>query len=266
MRRSFPLAFPLARSLARRRDRAAWADPRRRLLTLESFAATEEDGGQDLVAAARRVTDPDLRAHVERHAADELRHARMFRDRAREVAAELALSEDAGERPDRPYDLSRGRPGLEQDAHGFFSGGLYDELGEVEYVAMLHVAESRAADLFAHHLDLVRGDDPATAEVFEAILRDEKYHMAYTARFLERWEGEGRAGEVARALRSARSSRAMANWRALGLRSGAGFGKAMLWVAYWVLVTPFALVGRLQQPASGWQAPAERDAGLESQA
>jgi hypothetical protein len=64
------------------------------------------------------------------------------------------------------YDLSRGRPATEVDAHGFFTAGLLDEMGEVAYVAMLHEAEKRAAKLFQVHSDLTR-DDPPTAAVFE---------------------------------------------------------------------------------------------------
>jgi rubrerythrin len=228
----------------------------RSLLTLESFAATEEDGGKDLIAAARRTTDPDLRSHLERHAEDELRHAEMFRERAGTLRAERAqrAGTPAGERIDRPYDLARGRDG--QDAHGFFTAGLYDELGEVAYVAMLHVAEERAAEMFAEHLALTQGHDTATAAVFQAILKDEKYHVAYTGTFLERWRKEGRAGEVKRALKSARSSRAGAAWKALGVRSAGGFGRAAMWLTYWTLFAPFALLGRRRAfGAPAWSTP-----------
>ena len=257
--------MPLTRFLAKRRDRAVWADPERKLLTLESFSRTEEDGGRDLVAAAKRVTDPDLRSNLERHAEDELRHAEMFRERARSVRAELHVADPSGARSDRPYDLSSKRPGLEQDAHGFFNAGLYDELGEVEYVAMLHVAESRAADLFAHHLQLVP-DDPGTAQMFEDILKDEKYHMSYTLRFLERWEKEGRAGEVKRALRAARSSRALTSWKALGMRSASGFGRVTLWLSYWTFVAPFGLLAKRGARTTGFQEPKQLSDPLEGQA
>jgi len=257
--------MPITQFLSRWRDRAAWSDPHRKVLTLESFSKTEEDGGRDLLAAARRVSDPDLRGHIERHAADEMRHAELFRERARATRAELHLADPDSDRPDRPYDLSRGRRGLEQDAHGFFNAGLYDELGEVEYVAMLHVAESRAEQLFAHHRALV-SDDPACAAMFEEILKDEKYHMAYTKRFLERWERQGRAGEVKRALRAARSSRALDAWKRLGVRSAAGFGRVVLWVSYWTFVVPFGLATRNRERATGFREPAVRANPLDGQA
>ena len=47
--------------LATRRLLPVWTDPVRRYRTLLSFAETEEDGGRDLAAAARRISDPDLR-------------------------------------------------------------------------------------------------------------------------------------------------------------------------------------------------------------
>ncbi len=251
-----------------RGHRGVWHDPTRTLRTLESFAATEEDGGKDLVAAARRTTDPDLRSHLERHAEDELRHAEMFRERAGALRAERVhrVETSAGERLDLPYDLARGRDG--QDAHGFFTAGLYDELGEVSYVAMLHVAEERAAEMFAEHLALTEGHDPATAAVFQAILKDEKYHVAYTGTFLDRWRKEGRADEVNRALKSARSSRAGAAWKAMGVRSAGGFGRAVMWLTYWTLFAPFALLGgRRAFAPPGWSAPAPNSTDpLEGQA
>ena len=58
----------------RARSRAVWADPIRAVRTLEGFAKTETDGGEDLVRAAGRVADSKLKAHLERHAQDELHH------------------------------------------------------------------------------------------------------------------------------------------------------------------------------------------------
>lgn len=232
------------------KNRSVWKDPLRKRLTLESFAATEADGGRDLVSAARRVSDPELRGHLERHARDEARHAELFRRRASELAAP-ALD---GARPDRPYDLSRGRRAGELDAHGFLNAGLFDELGEVEYVAMLHVAERRAAELFAVHAEL-NASDAATRAIFEDILRDEKYHVAYTGRFLEHWRGEGRGDEVTRALRAARGSRLIGAWKRLGLRSAGGFGRALLFVLYWTLLAPFGLAARSKPAPADWREP-----------
>lgn len=243
-----------SRRLATRRVRPVWDDPVRRYRTLLSFAETEEDGGKDLAAAARRISDPDLRKHILRHAEDERRHAALFRRRAAEFADAAAGGDAGAGASDRAYDLSRKRPGLEVDAHGFFNAGLCDELGEVAYVAMLHVAEQRAAEVFETHL-AANADDPDTRAVFEEILRDEKYHVAYTGRFLEKWRAAGRAHEVKAGLRSARSSRLVDAWKRLGVRSGASFSRLVLRALYWTLLAPFGLAARRGETAAGWQPP-----------
>jgi hypothetical protein len=247
------------RRIARLRQRPVWRDPYRKYRTLVSFSETEEDAGKDLVRAGRRIADPELRAHVERHAADELRHARLFRARAAELAAEHRLPLAGPLAPDRVFDLSVARPGLALDSHGFFVAGLIDELGELAYVAMLHRAESRAAELFEDFRELT-ADDPATRAVFDDILRDERYHVAYTARFLERWRAGGRGAEVDEALGIADANRWLGAWKRLGARSASGFSRAVLLVSYWTWIAPFALVAKRCALSSGWQAPrVERD-------
>ncbi len=232
-----------------RDSQKVWFDPERRILTLESFANTEEDGGRDLVAAARRISDPELREHIERHAADETRHAALFRHRAAELRAEGTKT--AADVPDKPYDLSHARPGLEVDSHGFFNAGLCDELGELEYVAMLHVAEQRAEALFDVFSRQTK-HDPKTQAVFQSILKDEKYHVAYTGKFLERWRNDGRDREVDKALKSARSSRFMGAWKRVGLRAASGFSKVLMLVVYWTVLLPFACIARAQPWPRGW--------------
>lgn len=228
---------------ARLRHRRVWSDPARRLRTLESFAATEEDGGRDLELAARRTLDAELAEHLARHAADELRHAALFRACATALRAELALPARDALDPAAVHDLSHGRRGHELDAHGFLRAALCEQQGEVAYVAMLNVAERRAAELFQLHLELNRAD-PELAPLFAEILRDEKYHVAYTERFLERWRAEGRAREVAAGLAHARGSRLIAAWKRLGVRSATGIAHSVLFVGYWVLLWPFALASR----------------------
>lgn len=237
----------------------AWSDPLRTLRTLESFARTEEDGGRDLEVEARRALDPELRRHLRRHARDEQRHAALFRARAAELRARTAQPALDGGQPDGALDLSRGRRGAEVDAHGFFRAGLIDELGEVAYVAMLHVAETRAAQVFARHRRAVAGD-PALAATFDEILRDERYHVAYTGHFLERWRAEGRGREVEQGLRGARASRLLGAWKRLGVRSAAAFSQLVLLALYWTLLVPFALAARLAPPPPAIREPGPLDA------
>ncbi len=235
------------------KNRAVWRDPVRKLRTLESFAQTEEDGGRDLVVAARRVSDPELRKHLERHANDEVKHAALFRRRAADLRAS-GVGRSGGERSDKPYDLSRGR-GADVDAHGFLSAGLIDELGDVAYVAMLHVAEARAAEVFEMHRELAK-DDAAMTVLFDEILRDEKYHCAYTLRFLDKWRDEGRAGEVRDALKRAKGSRFLGAWKRLGLRTGAGFAKVVLFGFYWTILVPFGVSSKRGAKSTGWHSGA----------
>lgn len=240
----------------RRRYRAVWADPARKARTLESFAQTEANGGADIAAASKRATNADLRGHLERHASDEVRHAELFRSRAVALhAAGVGKGAESGF-SDRASNLSTNAAEGGFDAHGFLPGSSIDEVGDVVYVARLHVAEKEAARLFALHRDLNR-DDPETAAIFESILKDEKYHVSWTGTFLDRWRKEGRRQEVKEALSEAQSSRLWGAWKRLGVRSGAGFGRVTMLVFYYTLLAPFGLIARRKQPASAWRDPRE---------
>ena len=235
------------------RSKSAWSDPARKLKTLESFARTEEDGGRDITAALKVVRDPELKKHLVRHAGDELRHASLFHGRAAELRAQgVTLPDEEGS--DRPYDLARGRLADGMNAHGFLRTALVDEMGEVAYVAMLHVAEKRAASLFR---DLSRevDHDPETRAIFESILKDEHYHVAYTGTILQRWRKEGRGSEVKRALSLARGSRFFGAWKRLGARSASGLASVLLVLMYFTVLAPFGLLSRSKQPARGWAKP-----------
>ena len=241
-----------------RRFRAVWGDPHKAHLTLLSFAETEDDGGRDLLVAARRIHDEEILVHMRRHAADEIRHADMFRTRASEVAE--AHGEHLGmkdEERGRAFNLGHQRSGETTNAHGFFQSGLFDEMGEVGYIAMLFVAETRAAALFeTHRRAALSVGDTATAEVFSAILRDEKYHAAWTESTLQRWRKQGRAVEVDRELSAAKRGRFMSAWRRQGLRSASGLISLLLTICFWTVLAPFGLLARLVRPQpAGWQAP-----------
>ena len=240
----------ISRLLDQRRHRTVWQDPVRRFQTLLSFAETEEDGGRDLVAAARRISDPELREHILRHAKDEARHAELFRRRAAQLREEAGGALERGG-SDKAYDLTRGRD-EDVNAHGFFDSGLCDELGEVAYVAMLHVAEERAAELFEFHRSL-NEHDPATRAVFEEILKDEKYHVAYTGRFLDKWRKAGLGKEVDEGLDAARTSRLWGGWKRMGLRMGATLSKVVLRVLYWTVLLPFGFIASRSQPGGEWR-------------
>lgn len=239
------------------RYRAMWSDPVRKVRTLESFGDTEDDGGKDLLAASRRVTDPELLHHIVRHAKEEMMHGELFRRRAAELRAESqaegAVREDFS---DKGSDMLRARD-VEIDGHGFYDGSMFDSMGEVAYVAMVHVVEKRAHDTFQLHLAAVQGD-PETEALFKRVASDEKYHISYTGKILDRWRAEGREREVDQALKEARRSSFIGAWKRLGVRSGAGIGKVLMWLFYWTALLPVGLLSRGRKFPAGWQEPREK--------
>lgn len=243
-------------------DAAVWADPIRTIRTLESFARTEADGARDIATAALRTVDPELQRHFTRHAADERRHAELFARRAAALRAEHPQAPPPDD--DKRLDLDRSRRSADVDAHGFFVAGLFDELGEVAYVAMLHVAERRAAALFTTQRALTR-HDPQTRAIFEEILRDEQYHVAYTKSMLAQWRRQGRGREVGTALTSARGQRLLGAWKRLGARSAHGLGRVLLALVYWTVCVPFGLVARGSATREGWQAARAPASGLDAE-
>ncbi|HYC78434.1 MAG TPA: hypothetical protein VEI02_12475 [Planctomycetota bacterium] len=228
--------------------RAAWADPVRRRRTLEGFARTELDGGEDIARAAARTGDVRLRAHLLRHADDERRHGRRFLEMAAAVPAPSGASAtpDAGEAP--PLFERADDDDAPRGAHGFLAPQALDDRGEIDYVAFLHVAETRAAELFAA-LRRALADDPATAAALDDALRDEAYHVAYTGRWLQEARAAGRGREVSRALAAARGSRLFGAWKRAGVRAAARFGRAVLYLLYFTVVAPFALAAKATRNA-----------------
>ncbi len=235
-----------------------WRNRHRKVQTFLSFARTEAGGAVDIARAAHAVDDPDLKKHLLRHVADEDRHAEMFRRRAREV-----FGNPDGQTP-LPESLSQDlvplasalqRGSLSLTDHGFLPSDNFAALGEVNYIAMLYLAELQAAEDFRVHRRLTERRDPASGEMFRQILRDEEYHVAYTRAQLKAWEQQGRGDEVRRALRRMRWFRLKITWVQCSQRLGELIGTLLLSVLYCTLFLPFGLLGKLTRRSRGWVAP-----------
>jgi hypothetical protein len=227
-----------------------WIDPHRRLRKLFRFAETEEEGGRDLSRAAEVTSDALLRRLFLRHAADEQRHADLFRARGRTLFAELGARDGATLEANWLSPGERGLDALE-----------VDQARPDALLAFLHLSEKAAAGRFVLYRDVLEAD-PLTRDVFADVLRDEVFHMGYTrsqlARIAPRKQGL--------ALWKARAGRL---WKAY-LRVAAGiasiFGTVLLTLQYFLLLPLFALIARRQarQEAPGFR-PARAAPSLESQ-
>src|SRR3954469_18818731 len=148
--------------------RWVWSDAARRARKLLDFAQTEADGGRDLVQAAELTKDPALRRLYLRHAADEERHASLFRCRGTALMRSLPAGRSASLQTNW---ISPGERGLDDLK-------VHNE-SDASLLAFLHLSEKTAAGHFAAYVDAVRGD-PQTSAVFQEILQDETFHMNYT--------------------------------------------------------------------------------------
>lgn len=203
-----------------------------------------------MLAAVDETTRPDMRARYFRHALDELRHSRLFRERAEAFGAARghargraqAVLEDAG------YIAAQGIRGSES---------LFSQLGEREFLAFVWVHEKRGAEQFDVYASLLR-EDADTAAMFAEIARDERFHIAYSRAELDRLARAGEGGAVKKAVFRVRKRRAWQLW----LRFTRDFGNFMagLWLMmlYLFLVGPFALVARSEARSRGIVPPTLR--------
>ena len=214
----------------------AWRNDTQLARRLEGFAATEAGSALDMLKAAELTTDPKLRRLFFRHATDEARHALMFREIARRVHP----------------DGKRALP--EHLLIAASRQNLFARLGLLRFMAFVHLSERRAARQFA----LIRkhfAERPEIVNLFDRVLRDERFHVAYSGHLLRVWRrSNGRA--VRWALLRTRAQGAWEAWRRNGRTLGDAFAR-VLTSALWIFVLPlFALVERLRRPSpSGWQVP-----------
>jgi len=220
-------------------QRLVWSDMTRRGRILLRFAQIEADGGRDLVRAAEATGDPILRGLFLRHAADEKRHAALFRARAADL---LACGRSLHADPASEW-IAEGERGLDDLS--------VEEEADRDLLAFLHLSESAAARDFQKYVRVLERD-PGTREIFEAIGRDETFHMTYTLKQLHRLDPKRHRWVIWRA-------RLRRLWRAylrLAGAIGALFGAVVLSAEYFLVLPPFALLARhaaLSEP-QGWQA------------
>jgi rubrerythrin len=215
-----------------------WRDPERCARKLFTFAETEADGGRDLVRAAELTEDPTLRRLFTVHAADEERHAQLFRTRG------AALLQSLDGRPSTSFQLnwvSPGERGLDDlRVHAESDAGL---------LAFLHLSEKSAAGHFATYVDALK-DDPATSSVFKEVLKDETFHMNYTLAQLTRVAPQ-RHGLF---LWKARLSRLWKAYLRVASAIAGVMGTVMLTLQYFILLPPFALLAKRagRREPQGW--------------
>jgi hypothetical protein len=230
--------------------RLVWQNPARRARKLLDFAETEADGGRDLIRAAELTQDPVLRRLYTLHAADEERHAALFRARGTQLLHALQ----------GPSAVKSGMNWMAPGERGLDDLRV-DRNSDASLLAFLHLSEKTAARHFAAYVDALK-DDPSTSAVFREILHDETFHMNYTLAQLNRIAPQKRSAHLWRA-------RLGRLWKAyLRIMSAiAGvFGSVFLALQYFVLIPPFALMAKRaeRREPEGWR-PADKDRPLKSQ-
>lgn len=233
-----PLLLPLW--LFRALSTLIWRLPGRPSMKMAEFSHVEAGSGLDMLDAAERERDPLLKRKYFRHALDELKHARLFRERARILATGNqrveAVLDDAGFQSE--HGIRAVRP-------------LVEELGHTSFMAFVWLHERAGAAQFEVYAHLLR-DDADSSAMFEAITKDEKFHVAYSRAELDRLSASGRGAEVRRALWWSRLKDLWQAWT----RTTAGLGEVMagFWLSmlYFLVVTPFGWVaGRRERMAGG---------------
>ena len=209
-----------------------WRSPRATARMLMAFARAERSSFFDMMEAANTTSDLSRRAAYLRHAVDENRHAQMFSLRAVELDSTLA------------FDDSVARADFEH---------LFTRLGEVRFLAFVHLGEKRGRAqmaMFRDELAAFEGTaraDTKTKALLDAVMVDEAVHESYTREFLSTLAPE------ASELRSARFWELRRGWLRWGAASSGVLFTVTMWTLY-VLLAPLAVMERIKPKLpSGWR-------------
>ena len=219
-----------------------WRNKDRRARKMAEFSHVEEGSSIDmLIAAESKGIRPDLRRKFFVHALDEHRHARGFADRA------AALSHGSS----RAQSILQDRVFIQE--HGIRSSqSLIEHFGLAQFLAFVWMQEAQAGKQFGVIAELVR-DDPQTADFFDAVKDDERFHTNYSRLELERLgQAQGRS-VVTQAVRAV----TWRNRRNALLRLARRFSEmaSALWLfaLFFVVLWPFALLARVfEKPQPGF--------------
>jgi hypothetical protein len=213
----------------------AWRWPGRNARMLFEFALAEQATTLDLQAAAARTESTQRRALYVRHAIDERRHAALFAAQSAERRALRALP-----------PVGRLREADTED--------LFERLGELGFLAFVHLGERRACQKFAViHAFLTRREPGVLAGALGGILRDEERHARYTWELLVALAGG--EGGARWAVRRAALRYAWRRWRRWGDAVARALHAGLMMLLY-ALVAPLALLVRVVRPVrAGWHPP-----------
>ena len=159
----------------RQRDAKAFA--------LAAYADAEDSGeGQIFDRALHPVSHPRLRRMLQRHRADEPRHARIRRERRDALALPVITIPAHLELVDR----------LSQAAGGVLDKAMDNDADLADAWAMLYVIEERALDEFKRSGDaLAIAGDHETSALFFSIRKDEERHLRYCLTVGHRYDPAG---------------------------------------------------------------------------
>ncbi|NJM32920.1 MAG: ferritin-like domain-containing protein [Limnobacter sp.] len=172
-----------------------WRVPGHPARVLFGFSLAEHGSMLDLSAATRLTSSPQRAAAYMRHMLDEARHARMFAARS----AELRLQE--------------GQPSLGYPVAD--TENLFQTLGELRFLAFVHVGEKRGRAQFETYRDwFEKQGDHKSGAMFAAIVRDELRHEQYTYDLL--LELAGSEAQANKELRAVVLWETWRKWRRMG--------------------------------------------------
>lgn len=142
---------------------------------LLSMASDAESSGEGRVfeELLKRKDDAELARLVVRHRDDEVRHAEVLAERAKENAAQAGI-----EVPKVPAHLKL-IDRLDRALGGFFSQELSTREDVMRAYLVLQVIEERAITQFDLYVEALKEVDPKTAETFAQISQDEARHLRY---------------------------------------------------------------------------------------
>lgn len=232
-------------------SRIVWRRPERQILKMFDFSFTEEDSFRDVARAAELTPTRDLRGKYMLHALDEARHAELFRTRAFQLLATLP---DASTRESVERAMRERLSGSISMHEAYHHNTLFEELGELEFLAFVYVAERRGAQQFRVYRELML-NDPDSQSMFNRIMTEEKFHMSYSRQALDKLGQGGRLSEVRWALLRVRARRYWQAWLRF-CRQFANVSNGLLFTSiYFLIAAPTALLSQQRLPSGGFRAP-----------